>query len=151
MLMLIVGGCSGDDGAASTTSAAPSTTVVEVGDWVDQVEAGCTEWNERFADLEGARPGTAEEALRHTAKVHELATGLAAVLADAGVPTEAADDARRLAGLTADMATAAGDLAAAAAAGDGGGIGEATERIEDLGDRINPLAEQLGVPACGGY
>ena len=147
----MVGGCGDDDGDATTTSAAPSTSTVALADWRDVVDAGCKDWNERFAHLEGAEPSTPEEALRHTAEVHELATGLAEVLAEAGVPDDERDDARRLVELTGDVQDAAGDLAASAAAGDGGGIDDATERIEDLGEQINPLAEGLGVPACGGY
>lgn len=133
------------------TTAAPSTTVVELQDWQAQVQQGCQEWNERYAHLEDADPGTAEQAVEHTRDVEALARGLVGVLDDAGLPDADRERAEELASLTEDLAEAAAALNEAAESGDGPGVGRATEQLESLGERLNTLATELEVPACGGY
>ena len=133
------------------TTAAPSTTLVPLQDWKDQVEQGCREWNERYAHLEGAEPGTAEEAVEHTSDVEALARGLVDVIDDAGVPEPDTEDAQLLVELTDDLAEAAGQLHDAAESGDGPRVDRAAAQLEQLGEQLNAVAARLEVRACGGY
>lgn len=116
------------------------------------MDDGCARWNRRYAHLQRADPGNAEEALEHTRGVDALASALASEIADAGLPDgEHRSDARRLVEMSDDMADATGELASAATDADGPAIERALARIADLGEQLNRVSEELGVPACGGY
>lgn len=155
--MIALAACGRDDRATdrdrdrSAPTATDAAAARPVSEWRAEVETACDGWNQDYAHLAGAEPLTADEALEHARDVRSLAKGIDSVLSGAGLPDQGRDSARRLAELTGELADAASDLAGAATAKDGPAIDVATKRIESLGERINPIAEDLGVPACGGY
>jgi hypothetical protein len=151
VIVLVVRDETEEPAASTTTTSQPAARSRPISEWRSEVQAGCQEWNRDYAHLEDAEPSTAEEAVEHTGDVDALASGLAGVLTDAGLPEDDREDAEQLVELSTQMAAAADDLATAAASADGTGVDEATERIESLGESINELAESLQVPACGGY
>ena len=148
-VIVVLGGDSEDPDPTPTTAA--PTTLVPVAQWREQVGAACERLNEEYAHLEGAEPGDAEEAVAHTRDVEALAQDLAQELERSGLPAEGRSDAQQLRELTAQLSQEATRLREAAEAAEGSAIDEATAGIEELGDRLNQLAERAGVPACGGY
>lgn len=151
VMALSLAACGGDDEPRRTTTTTSTPSVVPAAEWRTQLDLACAEWNERYHHLADAEPSSKQEAIEHSQDVRELADGLAGAVAEAGLPDAGRDDAERLVDLSQLIADAASDLAAAAQSADAIAVDGAAERISTLGDELNPLAEELGVPACGGY
>lgn len=145
-----VGACGGEDGAGST-STTTTTTAVERAAWSEELEQDCDALNQDYDQLVAADPGNQDEAVAYARDVERFATELVQVLDDAGVPTEDRARAEQLADLVDQLAVAAGDLADAAGAGDAGAADAAAAALESAGAAINPVADALDAPSCGGF
>lgn len=120
-------------------------------DWTSDLDRRCAELNEEYADLAVADPQDRAGAVAHAERVEELSGEMVALLDSAGVPDRDREAARRLVRHFDDLDAAAADLAEAARAGDAEAVTSAVERLEDVGAAINPAADGLDVPACGGF
>lgn len=141
--------CGGDD-PPDDAPAATSTTVARQ-EWSRQLDDACDQLNRDYEQLEQADPDTRAEAVRYASQIEEFSNELVELLDEAGVPAEDRSDADQLAELADQLAVAAGDLVDAAQDGDADAVAEATERLEAVGERINPVADALDAPACGGF
>lgn len=146
---LLLAGCGGDDDqdAATTTTVA----TVEAEQWVRTVQDGCTELNERYADLAGAQPTDREEAVAYAQRVEDFSGELVELFDGAGAPRGRGADAELFLDTVHELDDAAAALAEAAQQGDAEAAGEAATRLGEMGDRLNPLADELGITACGGF
>jgi hypothetical protein len=149
LLVVVTLGC-GDDGSADAP-ADSTTTVVDRDAWVRALDADCAELNEDYQQLAEADPSNREEAIAHARTVEEFAAELDGVLDGSGVPDDQRADAARLSELVDLLAEAASGLADAAEAGDATAAAAAAQQLADAGAAINPVAADLGVPACGGF
>jgi hypothetical protein len=148
----VVGACGGDDEPVSGDADAPgSTTTVDRDVWSAELDEACAELNRDYEQLADADPSNRDGAIAYAREVDAFAAGLVAVLAEAGTPSAGRDDADALTDLVDELAGAASDLVEAAEDGDVDGVTGATERIVSVGTAINSAAEQLEVPACGGF
>jgi hypothetical protein len=141
--------CGGDEG--SSDRGATTTTAVERATWSEQLGAACDELNRDHDQLATADPSSRDDAVAYAEDVEAFAVDLVRVLDEAGVPSEDRAVADDLADLADRLAASAGDLADAANDGDVAAARDATEELRSVGEQINPLAEELDAPACGGF
>lgn len=137
-------------GCGSDPEASPSTTAA-VSDWHETVDADCESLNAEFAELAATEPADADEAVDYAADVDEFAAAILDTVRDAEVPQADAAQHEELVELVVQLEAATTELSAHAADGDAEGAAAATTRIRRLGEQINPLAEALDVPSCGGF
>lgn len=152
LLAVSLVGCGSGDDERSTT------TTVDGGAWVADLAADCESLNDEFARLADADPTDRTEAVRYAEDVDAFAEAMVAVLDDAATRASDgagdADDARTLddlVELTGELEAATTELADAATAGDAPAVDAAAAEVTRLGQRINPLADDLGVGDCGGF
>lgn len=144
--VVLAGSCGSDEEVATTTTPSP-----DAGDWATALEAECAALNRDYAELEAADPANRDEATAYAQQVAAFADELARAVDADGAPEAAAEDAADLEGLVEELADAADALAAAADAGDAAAAESATDELDRVGAAINPVAERLDVPACGGF
>lgn len=149
LLLAVVAGCG--DGEDAERAGGGSTTVVDAEAWVRALEADCAELNEDYQQLASADPSNREEAVAHARSVEAFAAELDGVLDGAGVPDDRRAEAEQLSDRVDQLADAAEALADAAEAGDASAAATAAQQLADAGAGINPIAVELGVPACGGF
>lgn len=148
-LLALVAGCGDGEGADGAGGA--STTVVDAEAWVRALEADCAELNEDYRQLAEADPSNREEAIAHARSVEAFAAELDDVLDGSGVPDDQRAEAEQLSDRVDQLEDAAEALADAAEAGDATAAATAAQQLADAGAGINPIAVELGVPACGGF
>ena len=149
LLVALLAGCGDDDRVDGAGGG--STTVVDTEAWVQALEADCAELNEGYRQLATADPSNREEAVAHARSVEAFAVVLDDVLDGAGVPDDQRAEAAQLSDMVDQLEDAAEALAAAAEAGDAAAAAIAAQQLADAGAGINPIAVELGVPACGGF
>lgn len=146
---VLVSGCGGDgsgvDGGPTSSREVPRAA------WSERLEQGCEELNADYDHLASADPTDRDAAVDHAEDVEAYTDELVELLQASGVPDEDREDAERVVELATDLSDAATDLATAAAEGDEDAAGRAVERMTAAGEAINPLADSLDAPACGGF
>lgn len=153
LLLAVVAGCGDGEGEGDSAERAGGgpTTVVDAQAWVQALEADCAELNEDYRQLATADPSNREEAVAHARSVEAFAAELDDVLDGAGVPDDRRAEAEQLSDRVDQLEDAAEALADAAEAGDATAAATAAQQLADAGAGINPIAVELGVPACGGF
>lgn len=146
LVAVVLAGSCGSEEVATTTP-----LPLDEREWAAALEAECAALNRDYAELETADPANRDEATAYAQQVAAFADELAAAVDADGAPAAAAEDAADLEGLVEELADAADALAVAADAGDVAAAESATDELDRVGAAINPVAERLDVPACGGF
>lgn len=147
VVLVLSAGCGGEDDAGPATTTAP----VDAEQWALRLDERCASLNERYGDLAEADPSDRAEAVAYAERVEDFAEDLVEVLEASGTPAERAVDAEQFVSTARELETAARQLAAAAEQGDAAPAEAAAGRLDELGEQLNPLADELGITSCGGF
>jgi hypothetical protein len=151
-LSCAVAACGRDDrDTTASSAAADTTTTVAFAQWRTSLDAACAALNSRYADLADAQLATTQDAIEYAADVDRFVRAITDAVEDGGVPSGHRDRAEDLSEQLRELASATRQLSTAAADGDETQARRAATHVREVGAAVDPIATELGVPACGGF
>jgi hypothetical protein len=152
LLLCAVPACGRDDRAASSgPRASDTTTTVPFEQWPTSLDEAGTALNARYVALPDAQPTDAQDAVDYAAQADRFVRATAEAVDDGGVPAGHRAQAEDLAAQLRELSRATRELSAAAVDGDATRATTAAAKVHELAASVDPVAEALGVPACGGF
>lgn len=149
--VLLLGCGGGQEDLGTPVASEARVREVERREWALDLQQRCTTLNAEHAELATADPKDRADAVAHAEQVEAFAVDLVAALEQAGAPDADRRAAQQLERRVDQLRAAAGALAAEAVDGDVEGTAAAAARLDELGEVLNDLAEDLDLSPCGGF
>jgi hypothetical protein len=120
-------------------------------DWQTQTDDACAALNPQYNAINEMEPTDLASLAAYAAGLNAFMTSTVAEFDRIGPPPVESDSGQELYDLLSQMQTAAQDIVDAVEAEDVDAATSAAEQFDTLGAELNPIAEELGVPSCGGF